>query len=155
LTPAERASNEVALGMLRIDQGELPKAEELLRATLDSAKRNLPPNHPEIVKATTALGRVLMERGDYKQAATVLEEAVRVLNAGRPDTLLLADILRQLADTRFYSGDYAASDSINRLLMPIHKHLYGDQHPLVAEDLIDLGATEQQRGNYVTAEKYH
>jgi serine/threonine-protein kinase len=154
-TPADSVANLVALAMLRVDQAELPEAERLVRAGLATAQRALPPDDPQIVKATTGLGRVLMERGEYKEAATVLEQAVRLHSAGRPDTLILADILRQLADTQFYSGEYAASDSLNRILLTIHKRVYGERHPLVAEDLIDLGATQQQRGEYVDAERYH
>ena len=152
---ADSVNNLVALSDLRVDQANLPEAERLVQSALQIAERALPAADPQIVKARVGLGRVLMEAGKYKDAATVLEETVQLYSTGRPDTLVLAEILRQLADTQFYSGDYAASDSLNRILLAMHKRIYGERHPLIAEDLIDLGATQQQRGEYVEAERYH
>jgi tetratricopeptide (TPR) repeat protein len=34
------------------------------------------------------------------------------------------------------------------------RRTYGERHPRVAEDLMNLGATEQERGNYVESERY-
>lgn len=77
----EVADSLVALGLLRLDQAQLPEAERFVREGLAMDRRRLPPNHPAILKATTALGRVLEERGAYPQAIQVLDDAAR-LSAG-------------------------------------------------------------------------
>jgi serine/threonine-protein kinase len=151
---AEVAANLIALGMLRADQAQLEEAETMVRAGLGTARRHLPPMHPQIIEAITALGTVLIERGEYDSARVVLQQALQ-LEASEPDTLVRADILRQLANAHFYSGDYAASDSINQQLLAIHRKVYGPAHPLVAGDLLNLGASRQNRGEYAEAERYH
>jgi tetratricopeptide (TPR) repeat protein/tRNA A-37 threonylcarbamoyl transferase component Bud32 len=151
---AEISGNLVALGMLRIDQAQLEEAEQLVRQGLETAERELPANHPTVVKARTALGRVLMERGEYEQAIIVLNDAMRSNGQSKPDTLILIDILRQLADTHFYTGNYTASDSLNQTLLGMHRRIYGEKHPLIADDLLNLGATQYQRGEYAQAERF-
>ncbi len=151
---ADVATNLIALGMLRADQAQLDEAETLVRAGLATAQRHLAPMHPQVIKGITALGTVLIERGEYDSARVVLQQALQ-LESSKPDTLVRADILRQLANAHFYTGDYAASDSLNQQLLAIHRKVYGPAHPLVAGDLLNLGASQQNRGEYAAAERYH
>ena len=151
---ADVATNLIALGMLRADQAELDEAETLVRAGLATAQRHFAPMHPRVIQGITALGTVLIEQGEYDSARVVLQQALE-LESSKPDTLVRADILRQLANAHFYTGDYAASDSLNQELLAIHRKVYGPGHPLVAGDLLNLGASQQNRGEYAAAERYH
>ncbi len=147
----EAANSMVALGLLRIDQEKLPEAERLVREGLEIAKRHTPRGDPN---AMTALGRVLEERGSYDQAVPVLEEAVKLSSkegAANPD---LAASLNELASVHFYAGRYTIADSLFRRVLQMHRQLYGDRHPLVADDLINIGAVQQDLGYSVEAEKF-
>ena len=119
------ASSLLALGELRIAQAEYDSAEALIRNGLEMAKRTLSPTDPAVGKATTDLGQVLYERGDYEKAVPVLQQAVRLQTRGDTATPGLASALTDLANTYFYLGKYALSDTLNRRALDIDKQLYG------------------------------
>jgi serine/threonine-protein kinase len=154
--PVSRQAAEtlVALGLLRADQGQLGEAERLVRDGLAISKRNLPSNHPAVAKATSALGKVLEDRGAYDKAIHVLEEAVRLQSAPGAATADLAASLSELANSHFYIGHYDTSDSLNRRVLAMHRQLYGERHPLVADTLINLGSIQFQLGHYSEAERF-
>nr|MBA2244108.1 serine/threonine protein kinase [Gemmatimonadota bacterium] len=151
----EIARNLVALGLLRADQGELQEAERLVREAVDRTRRSLLPQHPAVAEALTALGKVLQQRGEYQPAIELLEEAVRLRAAHGPTSIELSESLGQLANTHFYAGNYAVSDSLNRLLLVMDRRLYGPRHPSVADALINLGASRLQLGFYEEAEQLY
>jgi len=144
------AQSQIALGLLRIDQARFDDAERLIRDGLQSAER-LPASHPVKAHALWALGRVLQERGKYEEAITVLENAVRPIQDGPPSAEGVT-ALTELANTHFYAGNYEASDSLNRLVLPMVKQIYGERHPLVADIMINLGAIQFQAGRLQDAE---
>lgn len=150
----EVAESLVALGQLRLEQARLADAEELVRDGLAMSRRTLPPNDPALARAQTALGRVLEHRGDYRQAATTLEEAVRIQSqpgGAAPD---LAASLSELANTQFYAGNYAVSDALNRRVLSMHQQIYGGRHPLIADDLLNLASIQTNLGHYAEAEAF-
>ena len=51
----------------------------------------------------------------------------------------LAASINQLANSHFYAGHYPVSDSLIHRALEMHRTLFGDGHPLVADNLIDLG----------------
>jgi serine/threonine-protein kinase len=145
----------VALGMLRDDQAKLPEAETLVREGLAKITRARPPGHPSVIGATQALGRVLQDRGDYDHAIPVLQEVLRLRSA--TDTLSpeLAEAINQLANSHFYAGHYLVCDSLIHRALEMHRTLFGDGHPLVADNLIDLGAIQDEFGKYEEAERLY
>lgn len=145
----------VALGLLRADQAKLPEAEQLIRDGLAMARRSLPPGHPAIARASAALGRVLQNRGDYAQAIPVLEEVVRAREAADTASPDLAYALDELANTHFYAGHFVVADSLNHRALEIYRNLYGAGHPLVADNLINLGAIQDEFGNYDETERLY
>ncbi len=149
------AESLVTLGLLRTDQAQYDEAERLVRDGLERTKHRLPPNHPAVAVATAALGRVLEDRGAYDKAIPILEEAVRLQSAAGPATADLAANLYELANSHFYAGHYDICESLNRRALAIHKQLYGAQHPLVSDDLINLGAIQYELGRYADAERYY
>jgi serine/threonine-protein kinase len=149
------ASSLVALGELRIAQAEYDSAEALVRNGLEMAKRTLPPSDPAIGKATTSLGQVLYERGDYDKAVPVLQEAIRLQTRGDTASPGLASAMTDLANTYFYLGKYALSDTLNQRALAIDKQLYGAQHAFVADVLINLGAIRFEWAKYPEAEQYY
>ena len=153
---AETAKSLVALGSLRVDQAEYKEAERLIREGLEMSKRQLRPGHPAIASATVALGQALEESGQYQEGIKVLEQAVRLRSAaGGTPTAELAASMRELANTHFYAGHLAVADSLDRLVLAMTRTLNGERHPLVAEDLINLGAVQHEWGHYQEAERYY
>ncbi len=152
---AEVGESLVALGLLRADQAQLEESERLAREGLDMNRRNLPPEHPALAKATTSLGQVLEARGKYDEAIEVFEEAVRLHSAAGETDPDLAVALSELANTHFYAGHYDISESLNRRTLTMNRLLYGERHPHVADDLINLGAIQFERGKYAEAEQFY
>jgi eukaryotic-like serine/threonine-protein kinase len=142
----------VALGLLRSDQARLDAAEKLVREGLQIDKRHLPPNYPAFVKALLALGKILAERGSYDEAIQTLNDAVKIDSAPGVAPADLASSLSALADTQYMAGHYDQSDSLYRRALEINRKLYGPRHPLVAEELGNLGSIQQDLGYYQKAE---
>ena len=149
------ARSLVALGLLRVDQAELEEAERFIREGLETSRRSLLPDHPEVITATTALASALIAQGSYDHAIEALQETVRRLASGGRATVELSESINHLANAHFYKGNYATSDSLNRLMMAIDRELYGARHPSVADALINLAASGAQRGHYKEAEQLY
>jgi len=151
---AESAESLVALGILRKDQGRLEDAERLVTEGLEISKRHLAPVHPALAKASGTLGRVMVARGEYVQAIPLLEATLRQQSAqGRP-TADYAGTLGDLANCQFYLGHYAESEFLNRRGLEMDRHLFGDRHPNVAEDYLNLAAVQFEWGHFSEAESY-
>jgi serine/threonine-protein kinase len=145
----------VALGELRSDQARLDDAKSLIGEALAAGRGRLTDDHPLMLEASTALGHVLQEAGDYDEAIDILARTARTRAAAAPISRELSTTLTELANTRFYKGDYDAADSIMRIVLDMDRRLYGERHPLVADGLINLGAVQAQRGNYAAAERLY
>ena len=150
----EAAESLVALGMLRKNQGKLEDAERLVTEGLAISKRHLPPMHPALAKASSTLGRVMVARGEYVQAIPILEAALRQQSAQGRITPDLLGTLGDLANCQFYLGHYAESDFLNRRGLEMDRQLFGDRHPNVAEDYLNLAAVQFEWGHFSEAENY-
>lgn len=149
----EVAETLVALGVLRANQGRMDDAKLFIHQALDIDKRQLPATHPAIAKALIAQGRVLSQGGSYDSAIQSLQQAVKIDSAPGVARADLAAALSQLADANFSAGHYEVANGLYHQLLEVHRGLYGDRHPLVAEDIEDLGSIQQDLGYYSEAEK--
>lgn len=145
----------VALGLLRVAQARFDEAEKLIRAGLANTIQAKPRDDRAIAKATAALGKVLEARGSYDKAIPVLEEAVRLQSGPNSPMLERADTLKELADTHFYAGHYDTCNDLTQRTLTMHRQILGERHPLVADDLINLGAVQFERARYVEAESFY
>jgi serine/threonine-protein kinase len=152
--PRDIAADLVALGLLRSDQAKYDDAERLVRDGLAMTSRAVPPTDPAIGRQTMALGQVLADRGRYDSAIAMLGEAVRLQTRARADSVDVSESLNRLANAHFYAGHYTISDSLNRVVLAMDRRLYGDRHPGVADDLINLGTIQHDLGHYPEAESY-
>jgi serine/threonine-protein kinase len=149
------ARSLVSLGLLRAAQARLDEGEKMVRDGLEMSKHLRAPDHPDIVSATIALASVLEDRGTYGDAIKVLDELAARQQRQDTGSAELAATLAQLANNHFYAGSYDVSDSLNRRVLSINRRLHGDTHPLVADDLINLGAIQYEKGNHAEAERYY
>ncbi len=150
----EVAESLVALSQLRTDQARFPEAEQLARQAIEIATRVLPVNHPARARAISQLGLVLEDRGAYDQAIPVLENAVQIQSTPEGVEADLSSSLTELANSHYYLGHYDISDQLNHRVLELDRRLYGDRHPQVANDLINLGAIQLDEGRPDQAEKY-
>jgi len=150
----EAAETLIEIGLLRDAQSKYEDAERFVRQGLTIDRQRLSPNHPSVARATSALGKVLEDRGSYSAAIQVLQESVRLQSAQGGSTTDLAESLTELANSHFYSGHYAASEALNQQVLAMDRQLYGDRHPHVADDLINLGAIQYDLGHYPEAERF-
>jgi serine/threonine-protein kinase len=154
LGPVDVAATLVAVAQLRVDQARLDEAETEARAAI--AILDAVPSAPAAASASAwlALGQALEAKGDYEGA---IAAAQRVSDRD-PDEL--ADEVRlaglgQLADAHYYAGHYDAADSLNTILLGGARRLHGDEHPRVADILINLGASQVDRGRYAEADPFY
>lgn len=150
---ADVARSLLTLGALRIAQAQFDTAERLIRDAMAMSQRHLAPDHPQIAEVTDALGSVLENRGSYADAINVYGEAVRLRSGKRDTTPELAVSMTGLVNNYFYLGNYAAADSLGKIVLTLSRRLYGERHPHVADDLINLGAIQYELGNYADAER--
>jgi eukaryotic-like serine/threonine-protein kinase len=151
----ETAGSLIKLGLLRSDQARLEEAEQLVQEGLAMTKRYLPPNDPAVGRGIAALGMILENRGSYPKSISVLDEAVRLQSEPGTSSAELASTLSELANSHYYAGHHAESDSINRRVLLMRRQLYGERHPLIADTLINLGAIQFDYGNYQESEKFN
>jgi serine/threonine protein kinase/tetratricopeptide (TPR) repeat protein len=151
----EVAESLVALGGLRSDQAQYHEAETLVRQGLDMNKRHLPPNHPRVGRAMYTLGEVLVNEGKYDQGIQVLDPAVKIQSAPGGVPADLAETLTELANAQFYAGHLDISNALNLRVVAMDRQLYGERHPNVGEDLINLGAIQTEWGHYAETERYY
>jgi len=143
----------VALGALRLDQGQLAEAERLVREGLAIDQRSLPAQDASVLKAQSALGRVLEERGSYDQAVKILNDTIRFQSAKNQVTTDLSESTNELATAHYYLGHLAMADSLYKQALAIDRQLYGAVHPRIADDFYSLGLVQHDLGNDRQAEQ--
>ena len=149
------ARGVTALARLRSDQARFDEAERLAREGLAVARATLRSDHPQVADATEAVGEILEQRGEYDQAIATLQEAVTLRSTKGADPSDLAAALYELANANFYAGHLDVAETLSQRTLTLHRELYGNAHPLVADDLINLGAIRYERGRYVDAEAFY
>lgn len=151
----EAARAMVALGELRTSQARFDEADSLLRTGVAvlTTRSDGDGEAAELVEARTALGRLFTERGEHARAIATLDSVILGLRARDAEPRVVHEALGELANAHFYAGNYDAADSLNREVLAMTRALYGERHPRVAEDLMNLGATEQERGHYRESEQ--
>jgi tetratricopeptide (TPR) repeat protein/predicted Ser/Thr protein kinase len=144
----------VSLARLRVAQAKFDDAERLVREALAIRQARATGDTPARSDTSTALGEVLVEKGDYPAAIAVLE-AVAAARAAEGDTPEHASTLRWLVNAYFYAGRYDDVQRVGSTVLQMTRRVHGARHPLVADDLVNLGAVEFERGNYVEAERFY
>src|SRR5688572_12784850 len=148
----------LAIGLLRVDQSRLDEAKRAVVDVRTASGAALPGTHPIVAKATAAVGRVLEERGEYDRAIQMLDEAARLYSL--PGSSVnrereLGATLTTLANAHFYAGHLDESEALNQRVLAMDRRLYGDRHPSVADDLLNLGAIASSRERYPEATEHY
>jgi tetratricopeptide (TPR) repeat protein len=125
-----------------------------LRPAVDLARKELSPADQLRSEALTALGDVLVDMGNYDEAQSLYEEALRA-DRKRPPTpeneAVLAQTLESLATGLYFRGDLAAAEAPMRESLSLRERAYGMIHPATVESMNNLGALLYQSGRYDAA----
>jgi serine/threonine-protein kinase len=148
------ADGLLALGSLRIDQGRLADAARIVRKALALRKAESPVNELALAKTEALMGRVSVEQGHYDEGIALLQDAERIQTPKLEAQRDLAATVVGLSDAYFDLSNYTAADPWVRRALSLHQKLNGQNHPLVAIDLRNLGNIDYQTGRYPEAEKY-
>jgi tetratricopeptide (TPR) repeat protein len=89
-------------------------------------------------------------RGDYRDAAKIIESAVRDVPAA--ETPGASGVFGQLATLYWMQGRYAEAEHAMRRAIAALEALHGPDHPEVAGELSKLGAVLRMQGRYAEAE---
>jgi serine/threonine-protein kinase len=136
---------EVRLAQARYDGADsaLQQANRLLAGAR-------PPARARVLEMT---GRRQVEQGHYDSATITLAAALTALPGDSSQHLARASIVSALADAAFYDGALDRADSLNDRALALYRGELGDRHPRVAGILLNLGASQFDRGNYGPAEQ--
>ncbi len=136
-----RATLQHELGLLAYQRRDFALAETLQRAALDAYVSALPPDHPSIGAAQTALGNALFDLGRVDEAAerwsTALASFERVLDPSHPD---FATVIANLALVHERKRDFAQARVLYERALELRKKWLGPDNPRVA-DLLSRFAT--------------
>jgi serine/threonine-protein kinase len=149
------AESLIALGLLRSEQAQHDEAERFVRDGLEMARRVHPSDPATVARDMTALGEVLENRDEYQRAIEVLEQAVALQSAPSVPPADLVATLTELANCHFYLSHYDVSEPLYRRVLELDRRIFGDHHPHVAHDLLNLGAVALRLGRYPEAEAFN
>jgi eukaryotic-like serine/threonine-protein kinase len=149
---AETAESYVRLGLLQVDEAHFAEADSMIRKGYELAKGVRPQRDDVVADAAAGLGRVKEAQGDYKSAIPWSEQALALHPKQGTATNEFAAEKKELADTYFYAGQFDTSVRLTQEAMALHTKLHGPRHPLVADDLVNLGAVQIEKGHYPEAE---
>jgi tetratricopeptide (TPR) repeat protein len=108
---------------------------------------------PEAARLLHQAGVYLRERGHYKQAEPLLQQALRireqVLGSEHPET---ASSLNDLAELYWHQGKYEQAEPLYQRALAIREQALGALHPETATTLNGLAALYAYQGKYEQAE---
>jgi len=151
---ADVVATRVALAEELVLAEKADEGERMARDALATSRRVLGPTHATTARALYALGLALQQRAAYDSSIALLGEAVRVYTRTGASTPELLEALGELANSNHYAGHLDAADSLNQRALAMDRAIYGDRHPAVGDDLINVGAGRVQRGDYAGAEPF-
>ena len=152
---AQEADVLLRIALLRSEQAQFEEAERLATRGVQSLRQQSPAATEALARAYTTLGVVLIERGRYPEAITALDSSIKLHSQLGTENADYVTTLRQLVNANFYAGNLDAADETGRRVLLMTRRLSGDRHALVADDLINLGAIQFERGKYTDAEAFY
>lgn len=137
------AQSKSDLGEVYTELGQFDKAEPLLTAALET-RQKLQPISAETGQSLIALGvlyektgRAKLAENSYRQAASVLGEAV---GGEHPDCANALEHLALILETR---KDFATAEPLLLRVLDIRKAAFGEEHRDVATSLDDLAGLKR------------
>jgi tetratricopeptide (TPR) repeat protein len=139
----QRAVTANNLAALSQELGDRQEARKLYRQALDTWRRILPPDAPEIASTLNNLGSLYAVEGRYRDAAWYYQRALAI----RP----LPNTLNNLAEMYRAEGRYSQAEKIYRQLLGT---LAADD-PTLGTVLNNMGELCRQKGRQAEAREYY
>ena len=149
-TSVARTTNLLAQTML--DQGDYVGADSLYRRALELRRRLLGATHLDVAQTLRGLALTRRARGDNAGAETLLRQALAIQQSRRAGPLDVATTLNALAHVHRDGGRYAAAESLYQQVYDMRRTRLGDEHPDVANSIVNIGAAIASAGDYDRAE---
>lgn len=140
------------LGALAFKQGDLGRAEGLLRSA-ESLQERLAPASLPLAKTLSNLGVLVFTQGKIANAKQLWEKALDIQQRLSPDSLELASTLNNLAVLASNAGDLDTAERFNRHALEIRERR-DPQGADLASSLKHLGTLLHGRGQLVEAEEF-
>jgi serine/threonine-protein kinase len=154
--PEVAAAVRTTIGTTYLGLGIFESAESHLRFALETRRRLLGSDHPDVVDSLNNLAALYMARGDIAAGEPLLREALTI--CGRihsADTLQEASTLNNLGSLLLSKGAHDEAEQVHRRSLAIRRALLGENDPAVAESLNDLGVVLGTKGDFAGAEPLH
>jgi len=140
------ANSIQAFGDTLREQGQLDLALQQLRKAVAMKRMALGASHPEVGQARRALGAALWAKGDFKEALEEQRAAQEILTHSGADPLALSQLGSETARTLRELGNGADALGEQRAALAKLEGALGQEHPAVAEALLDLAELEIDLG---------
>ena len=151
---AALARARYGLGMSLWSTGNLPEAEQELRAALAIQNQVFGEVSGEVGHTLDDLGVLVNERGDLKSAIPLLQKDVAIQRRlhneePHPD---LANAINDLAYLVEEGDDHETAEKLYREALAMDRRLLGDKHLVIAIGLSNLAGVLQGKGEIAQAE---
>jgi tetratricopeptide (TPR) repeat protein len=151
--PEVRSELLGVLGEIHLELGLYPRADSLLRRSLQLARSGSVATDLVVADRLAALSTALIEEAQFDAADSLLQQvlAIRRRKLGDDDSSVAAT-LSLMGSVQRRQGDYARAESLHRAALAIDRRRFGSEHRVVAEDLNDLGVVLIDAGKLVSAD---
>jgi tetratricopeptide (TPR) repeat protein len=130
-------------------------AVDLLESALDTRKRLIGAEDPDIASSLNHLGEVLGFRGDFAEAQALFEQALDVQeSAGSGESLEAAVSFAGIGEMLAAQGEFDAAEPHYIHTLEIRRKLLPERHPDIATSLQALGINYYETGEAELAVKY-
>lgn len=151
--PLVQARLMTTMGQVYQSLGLYDQALPLLRSALETRRKALGREDPDVASSLEHLGYLWIARGDYAAAEPLLQESLSLrralLGEGHPD---VATSLATLGELSYDKGDLAAAEDHYRRSLEIRRQAFGDARVEVADSMNSLAVTLKAKGDYAEAE---
>ena len=134
--------------------GKFEEAVALAERALQSAQKELGPEHGAVAMSLATLAQLYEQKGDYNRAEGFYKRALVI--AEKPNSILqpffVATILNGLGRLYDLNSDFLRAEQLYKRALDIQEKTLGPEDPQVATTLTNLGVMYQTKGEYEPAE---
>ncbi len=143
----------IDLAYLYKEQGNLKQAETLCRLGLQLQEKVYRPNHPYVAYTLRILSEIHREQGRYQEAKSVLDRAMTIMRAVRPDDdQEIAPFKVDKARLLMAAGDLPNAESYFKEALEVIVRSFGPEHLYTAKVQSSLAVLYVSQGRYAQAE---
>ncbi len=151
--PLGLADTLVDRAWLRIQQGDPPAAETLMREALDLRRAELGNDHWRTAQCLRNLGLILQHQGHLDEAEQLYRDALDIFHVTLGEEHKdIATCLNNLAYVLRRKSDYAAAEQLDREALAMKSRVVGQGSPSYAQSVNNLAGVLYDQQRYDEAE---